>query len=100
MVTQLTVISCDKLDTERKVLLPEGKFKHFQNVLGVVLQDAQNTWADLWKELQDEVTEGFMVLPQAQKGFSPQCGWPEFLEKMWLLKHYLDYAKRFSEGKP
>lgn len=100
MARQLTVISCDTLDAERKVLLPDGKFKHFQNILGVVLQDAQDTWGDLWKELQGEVTDGFMVLPQAQKGFSPQCGWPEFLEKMWLLKHYLDYAKRFSEGKP
>jgi hypothetical protein len=29
----------------------------------------------------------------------PECGWPEFLEKMWLLRHYLDYAKRLSEGK-
>ncbi|HBD07935.1 MAG TPA: hypothetical protein DCZ69_06705 [Syntrophobacteraceae bacterium] len=99
MATQLTVISCDKPDPDRKVLLPEGKFKHFQNILGVVLRDAQDTWADLWEELQDQVTDGVMVLPSAEEGFRPQCGWPEFLEKMWLLKHYIDHARRFSEGK-
>lgn len=99
MATQLTVISCDKPDPDRKVLLPEGKFKHFQNILGVVLRDAQDTWADLWEELQDQVTDGVMVLPSAEEGFRPLCGWPEFLEKMWLLKHYIDHARRFSEGK-
>jgi hypothetical protein len=40
-----------------------------------------------------------MVTPEAEKGFRPKCGWPEFLEKMWVLRHYLDYAKRYSEGK-
>ncbi|MDY0041431.1 MAG: hypothetical protein RBS57_14060, partial [Desulforhabdus sp.] len=64
-----------------------------------VLQDAQTTWGEIWKELQGEVTDGCMVLPQAENGFNPRCGWPEFLEKMWLLKHYLDYASRFSSSR-
>lgn len=72
--------------------------KHFRSVAGVVLQDAQDTWAELWKELQGKVTDGVMILPQAEGGFNPDCGWPEFLEKMWRLKHYLDYARRFSTG--
>jgi hypothetical protein len=37
-----------------------------------------------------------MILPDAERGFVPECGWPEFLEKIWLLRHYVDYTKRFS----
>jgi hypothetical protein len=36
-----------------------------------------------------------MVTPEMEEGFKPACGWPEFLEKLWLLKHYLDYIHRF-----
>lgn len=98
MANQLTVISGRKAGEERKIPLPEEKFKHFRNVVGVVLQDAQNTWGDLWNELQGEVVDGVLVLPESGKALKPRCGWPEFLEKMWILKHQLDYAKRFSDG--
>ena len=82
-----------------KVMLPEEKLRHFRNVTGSVVQDALDTWGDIWNELQGSVTHGVMVTSQAEKGFKPECGWPQFLEKMWLLKHYLDYIKRISEGK-
>jgi hypothetical protein len=82
-----------------RVVLPEEKLRHFRNVSGSVLQDAQDAWGDIWNQLQGSVTHGFMVRPEAEKGFIPECGWPEFLEKMWELKHYLDYAKRFCEGR-
>jgi hypothetical protein len=98
MAKQLTVISKNGPPEGRKVLLPEEKFKHLRNITGVVLQDAQNSWAELWCELQGEVVDGVMILPDAEKGFKPKCGWPEFLEKMWILKHKLDYAKRFCDG--
>ena len=77
--------------------LPATELRHFKNVTGSVIQDALNVWAELWEELQDSVTCGVMVLPEAENGFKPSCGWPEFLEKMWLLKHYLDFTKRFSQ---
>ena len=98
MTRQLTVISGNGPAEGRKVLAPEEKLKHFRNVTGVVLQDAQDTWTELWRELQGEVVDGVMILPDAEKGFKPKCGWPELLEKMWLLKHKLDYAKRFCDG--
>ena len=97
MAKQLTVISGNKASEGRTVLLPEEKFNHFRNVVGVVLQDAQDTWGELWRELQGQVVDGVMVLPDAEKTFRPSCGWPEFLERMWLLKHRIDYARRFSE---
>ena len=98
MSRQLTVISSDKPDGEhRTVAIPEDKTRHFRNVIGSVLQDAQNTWAEIWKEFQKD--KGIIIPPDLEKGFQPECGWPEFLEKMWLLKHYIDYAQRFSEKK-
>ena len=80
-------------------LTPEKRLRHHRNVTGSILQDAEDAWGDIWDQLQGSVTHGFLVTPQANKGFVPECGWPEFLEKMWALKHYLDCAKRFCEGK-
>lgn len=77
---------------------PESQLRHFRNVNGSVLQNALDTWAEIWNEFQGTVTHGCLVTPEAERGFKPKCGWPEYLEKMWLLKHYLDYAKRYCEG--
>ena len=99
MAKQFTVISGNRPAEARTILLPEEKFKHFRNVMGVVLQDAQKTWGELWDELQGEVVDSVMVRPDAEHGFRPKSGWPEFLEKMWILRHQLDYARRFSEGR-
>ncbi|HUT52676.1 MAG TPA: hypothetical protein VM658_04740 [bacterium] len=38
------------------------------------------------------------VTGEARKGFKPECGWPEFLERTWLLEHHLDHLKRIREG--
>jgi len=98
MPRQLTVISGTKPAEHYEVLSPEEKARHFRNVIGVVLQDAEDVWSELWMELHGKVTDGTLILPEAERGFKPECGWPEFLEKLWLLKHYLDYAKKFSAG--
>ncbi len=71
--------------------------KNFRYVVHAVNEDALRTWAELWRELQPGVTPGGMVAPTAEQGFKPSCGWAEFLEKFWLLKHYLDYIHRFSQ---
>lgn len=87
---------------ERELLEPrrfssQTELRHCKNVTSKLVQEALDMWADLWSEFQDRVTCGVMVLPQADRGFKPQCGWPEFLEKMWQLKFYLDSVKRFCE---
>jgi len=74
---------------------PERVLKDFRYVVGSVNDSALNVWAELWKELQGSVTPGGLVAPEMEEGFKPSCGWPEFLEKFWLLKHYLDYTRRF-----
>ena len=75
----------------------EQNLRHFKNVNSSLMQDALDVWAELWEEFQDRVTCGIAVLPEAKKGFIPSCGWPEFLEKMWLLRHYMDFAKSLSD---
>lgn len=84
--------------TERtlRILTQEEKIRHYQNVTEAVLDDALNTWSEIWREFQGTVTDASLVLPEAEKGFKPECGWSEFLEKIWLLKHYLDYARKFT----
>ncbi|MDY0041945.1 MAG: hypothetical protein RBS57_16655, partial [Desulforhabdus sp.] len=75
MAKQFTVISGNRETMQHTVLLPEEKLEHWRNIVGAVLQDAQTTWGEIWKELQGEVTDGCMVLPQAENGFNPRCGW-------------------------
>ncbi len=77
---------------------PQAELEHFRNVTGSVTQDALNVWAEIWGELQNGVHEGVAVVPQTNEGFKPSCGWPEFMEKMWLLRHYLDFIARFSRS--
>jgi hypothetical protein len=97
MSEKLRIVKRDQQPEQHKVLSPEERMKLFQKVAASLLKDAQGTWADIWHELMGTVTNGIMILPEAEKG--PKCGWAEFLEKLWLLKHYLDYTKRFVEGK-
>jgi hypothetical protein len=72
---------------------------HLLKVAGSISQDANKVWAEMWAEYKRLTTGGGMVVPEAKKGFVPQCGWPEFLEKFWLLKHYLDSIQRICERK-
>jgi hypothetical protein len=88
----------DWLGLERRSL--EAELRQLRSVNASLLSGALERWSEIWEELQDRVVCGVMVLPEAQRGFKPRCGWPEFLEKMWQLKLYLDSAKRFCEGKP
>ena len=77
---------------------PERTLKNFRYVVASVDADAQKVWADMWNELREGVTPGGIVLSKTSKGFTPSCGWAEFLEKFFLLKHYLDYIHRFCDA--
>jgi hypothetical protein len=73
----------------------ERTLKHLRYVIASVNDDALTVWNDLWGELKGAVTPTGMVVTEADRGFTPACGWPEFLEKLYLLKHYLDFVHRF-----
>ncbi len=76
--------------------LPQAELAHFRGVTGNVVQDALNVWAELWGELEGVVVSGAVVDPEAPGGFQPSCGWPEFLEKMWVLRGHLEFLARYS----
>lgn len=75
---------------------PQTELTHFRNVTSGTMEDALMVWADIWAELQNGIAHGVAVLPEAERGFQPSCGWPEFLEKMWRLRQYMEFTARFS----
>jgi len=78
---------------------PTLELEHLLKVAASVTEDANKVWADIWEEFKRIVTSSGMILPEAKDGFIPSCGWPEFLEKFWLLKHYLDSVQRICTKK-
>ncbi|MBN1509304.1 MAG: hypothetical protein JW955_20835 [Sedimentisphaerales bacterium] len=68
--------------------------RHRLKVALSINEDALRAWASVWDEMKPMVTPGGMIDTKVAEGFVPACGWPEFLEKLWLLKHYLDYTRR------
>ncbi len=86
----------------------ETELQDYKNVNNSLMQDALNVWADLWAELDSSRRRplepdghigesGNMTKLQIEDGFEPSCGWSQFLEKMWVLRYYLDFAKRLSQ---
>jgi hypothetical protein len=76
---------------------PLANLEHLLRVAGSVAQDANRTWADIWGDLKRCVTHTGAITPAAEAGFVPSCGWPEFLERFWLLKHYIDSIERICD---
>ncbi len=77
---------------------PLRNLEHLLKVTGSISRDANKAWSDVWRELKPHVTTSGMVGPSLKQGFIPSCGWPEFLERLWLLKHYIDSIQRISEN--
>ena len=78
---------------------PMAELEHLLKVADSVTKDANKVWAEIWEEFKRIVTSSGTILDEAKDGFVPSCGWPEFLEKFWLLKHYLDSVQRICKKK-
>jgi len=92
----------ERMPDEQPTVLPFTplyELEHLLKVSASVAQDADKVWAEMWGELKQIATGSGMIVPEAKQGFVPACGWPEFLEKFWLLKHYLDSIQRICDGK-
>ncbi len=84
----------------------ETDLKDFKNINNSLMQDALNVWSDLWAELDssrrrttkpDEQADNNSIgIPDSDDRFEPSCGCSEFVKKMWVLRSYLDFAKRLS----
>ena len=73
--------------------------RHFRGVAGGVLIDAEKVWEEICRACQDprtceEILEG--VGGPTER--APSCGWPEFMEKLQLLGHYIHYTRRLCDG--
>jgi hypothetical protein len=84
----------EQIDAQQPSDAPE--LQDFKNVTNNLVQDALTVWADLWAELEGQVDPNGKT-SKKDNTFEPTCGWNEYLEKMWVLKHYLDFVKRLSQ---
>ena len=91
-----TNIKSGNENVESKPSSNTPELQDFKNVTNNLVQDALTVWADLWAELEGQV-EPDGDAHEKDKAFEPTCGWNEYLEKMWVLKHYLDFVKRLSQ---
>jgi hypothetical protein len=76
---------------------PTQRLRHVRNVTHSICRQALGTWSDLWEQMRGTVVEGVLIAPDAAGGWCPPCGWPEFLEKMWVLRSTLECAARFTD---
>lgn len=76
-----------------------ARLRHFRGVAVGVMSDALEMWREIWDACRDprsceEILEDIIEPP----GRTPSGGWAEYLEKLYLLGTYIDYAKRLCEG--
>jgi len=76
-----------------------ARMRHFQGVAASVMGQAIQVWEEILKDLEDprspeEIIDGVPL----SDGALPACGWPEFMEKLHLLGHYIDYTRRLCDG--
>ena len=73
------------------------ELQNFKDINNSLMQDALNVWAELWAELDGQSGSVSKSSFDTEAGFKPSCGWSQYLEKMWVLWYYLDFAKRISQ---
>jgi hypothetical protein len=77
--------------------LSEMELRDFKNVIHNLMQDALTVWADAWAELDGRMPSGEKDPVESHQRVEPSCGWSEYFEKMWVLRHYLDFTKKLSQ---
>lgn len=70
-----------------------ARSEHLLKVTHSVNADALAVWNQLWGQLKPHVNGPGR---RGEKGFVPDS---EFLDRFWLLKHYLDSVARICGGK-
>ena len=76
-----------------------ARIRHFRGVAAGVLVDAEKVWEEICRACQDPRTcEQILEGVEAPIERAPSCGWPEFMEKLHLLGHYIHYTRRLCDG--
>jgi hypothetical protein len=68
--------------------------KNFRYAVAALDEDALKTWDELWDQFKRGATPAGPVPVDLEHGFLPACGWAEFLEKFWLLRHCIENIHR------
>jgi hypothetical protein len=89
-------------ETEHKHITPqrplsEMELRDFKNVIHNLMQDALTVWADAWAELDGRLPSDGKGPVASNQRLEPSCGWSEYFEKMWVLRHYLDFTRKLSQ---
>ncbi|MBN2374776.1 MAG: hypothetical protein JXD22_00125 [Sedimentisphaerales bacterium] len=87
----------ESLDNATAEISSGMELQEFKKITNQVMQDALVVWAQLWGELESRVPSEGKELSRANEKGEPSCEWSDFIEKMWLLRHYLDFTKRLSQ---
>lgn len=76
-----------------------AKLRHFRGIAASVMNDALKVWQQIWECCQDSRTCYEILDGIDEPGDQiPSCGWPELRERLFLLKHYIEYAQKLCEG--
>lgn len=75
------------------------QLNHLLRVADSISLDAAKVWSELWAQIQPQVNPAGSDLGENEAGFVPACGWTEFLEKFFQIKHYLDATRRVCQKK-
>ena len=97
-------ISAEKLtgssiNNEADEVSSGAELQEFKNITNQVMQDALYVWAQLWGELESRVPSEGKESARVKVTDGTSNEWSDFIEKMWLLRHYLDFTKRLSQQK-
>ncbi|AEB10257.1 hypothetical protein [Desulfobacca acetoxidans] len=84
---------------QEEIARTNARLRHFRGIAVTVMHDALEILEEIWDSCQDprswkEILDG-VPEPAAR---TPTGGWPEFYERLHLLRAYIDYAKRLCEG--
>lgn len=77
-----------------------AKLRHFRGIAASVMSDAKRLINEMIEECREEERDAMWILEgkEIRQPEIPTCGWQEFREKLNMLEHYIDYAKRLCEG--
>ena len=76
-----------------------ARIRHFRGVAAGVLVDAEKVWQEIFQACQDPRTcEEILEGADVPAGKAPSCGWPEFMEKLHLIGHYIHYTRKLCDG--
>lgn len=85
--------------TRRELERANAQMRHFRAVAASLVNEALKVWAEIWRVCEDRRTPDEILNGKTEpEDGIPACGWDELRQKLYLLRHYLDYSKRLCDG--